>query len=241
MKRNYPCSQIALLQTSLVILNSMEMLLSRFTEHFTLYNADYVIAQRQRVTDAFQMIGLNTQTDKKESTQTLTQIANTAIKAIDSIITTIGIAQKINPERATLIISNLALSRLISQKNKSAKQLLSGVLNTYINTLPEYKAELIEKGVGESKLTELENLATQYIETATSQTINKGQSVKLTVEQQQELNDLYAEIMDVCRLGKRIFKDEPEKLALFNFSAIADRYKSTRQKKTEPTTETSAV
>jgi len=233
MKCDYNVSQIALLQTILVILDSMKNLLSRFTEHFTNYNTTFVDALITRVENDRQLIGINTQNTQKESTQTLVQLGDQGLDLLTNMIVLIEVAYAKNPERGNLIISNLGLSKLKNQTSKYSKQLLTDVFNTFIHSIADYKTEIIAQGVNENKINALATLANQYIQAATVQVINKGQSVKLTLEQQQELNDLYAEIMAICKLGKNIFKGEPQKRALFNFTAIARRYKGTRQKKTE--------
>jgi len=233
MKCDYNVSQIALLQTILVILDSVKNLLSRFTEHFTNYNEAFVDAFITRVQNDKQLIGLNTQNTQKESTQSLIQLGDQGVDLLNNMRVLIEVAYKKTPDRRDLIISNLGLTKLKNQTNKYSKHLLSSVFNTFIHTIPDYKTEIIAQGVNENKINALTTLADQYIQAATTQVINKGQSVKLTTEQQLELNDLYAEIMAICKLGQNIFKDEPEKQALFNFTAIARRYKGTRQKKTD--------
>ena len=104
--------------------------------------------------------------------------------------------------------------------NHNQESLINLLMQLRQNLTDELKAEITTKGIAAGLLDDLVAAAESIKAADVKQEALKSGTVGNNVEAITELNAIYAEIMAICKVAQKVFKDQPAIKAAFSFAKV---------------------
>lgn len=191
-----------------------------------------------RITAAFSKnIGADTLWQLKEATATVEGTLSAAHRGLMDLKVEVEVGFRKNPTRMNALLTELGLNKLTA-KNSKQSSYVDLLFTLKSNLTPAVKAELVEAGANPAAIDTLLQQATQLIASNDEQEalkVNRKNVNKVNVE---ELNDIYDEVISVCKLVGTYFVGNKELLEQFSFNSAlkAQGYVPSPKKDTAPKT-----
>ncbi len=129
---------------------------------------------------------------------------------------------KKTPERRNEILTELGFNLYTDIKKNGNQQELVGLLYQFkTNMTEDLKKELIEKGISPTRIEAIIKHADFLHSANVLQEANKSARKVQTVTSVAELNDLYSDIISICKIAKPLYSNQPHKKDLFSFNKIS--------------------
>lgn len=142
---------------------------------------------------------------------------------------------KKNKARLGELIDLLGYKTNWTKANKGNQNALLELLHTFNNHADSsLYGELTAHQVAAVHIDKMKEFAQMMNEANVTQESLKSASPTLTAETNTALNDIYDKVMDICSAGKIIFRDDPVKKALFNFTKLTAQQVAPAKTKTQP-------
>lgn len=173
---------------------------------------------KTKITAAFDTnIGVDILSQIKEATATVNGTLTTAHRGIMDLKVEIEVGFKKNPTRMDALLTQLGFNKL-AQKNTTQSNYVDMLFTLKSNLTPAVKAELVQAGANPVAIDALLLQATQLInanEVQESLKVNRKSVNAVNVE---ELNDIYDEVISICKLVSTYFVGNKELAEQFNFT-----------------------
>jgi len=122
------------------------------------------------------------------------------------------------------ILKELGLTTKLTQAKKGSQEALSAVLLTFRRGMNEQlKERIVDKGTNPALIERIIGYTDQVIDKNTRQEQLKLQTTNISDEARVALNELYSEIIGICKIASRYYVDEPAKKNNFTFSQVIKR------------------
>lgn len=222
--RKYRCSDVDMLVVSNVVLEN-------FTQH-----KDQLVAKRKtwadpfadqlknKIGNALDILGINTKT---EQTTTTRRLVTRQTQALDHL-TTFKIQAEVDfeddPDTMTLIEDGLGFSKLYSSaKSGSQEALIELLTNFKTNMTPELRQKIEAAGTDGAIIDELIGMRDEINDMNIKQETLKGSTPKKTALNIKEMNEIYKQVIGICKIAPRLLPDVPTAAEDFSFSRILSR------------------
>jgi hypothetical protein len=222
--RKYRCSDVDMLVVSNVVLEN-------FTQH-----KDQLVAKRKtwkdpfadqlknKIGNALDILGINTKT---EQTATTRQLVTRQTQALDHL-TTFKIQAEVDfeddPDTMTLIEDGLGFSKQYSSaKSGSQEALIELLTNFKTNMTPELRKKIEAAGTDGAIIDELIGMRDEINDMNIKQETLKGSTPKKTALNIEEMNEIYKQVIGICKIAPRLLPDVPTAAEDFSFSRILNR------------------
>lgn len=191
---------------------------------------------KTKITAAFDTnIGVDILSQIKEATATVNSTLTTAHRGIMDLKVEIEVGFKKNPIRMDALLTQLGFNKL-AQKNTTQANYVGMLFTLKSNLTPAVKTELVQAGANPAAIDTLLQQATLLInanEVQESLKVNRKSVNTVNIE---ELNDIYDEVISICKLASTYFVGNKELTEQFNFTHAlkAQGYVPTAKKATPP-------
>jgi len=237
MKRIFPGSHMAVNEATKAVITLIRPVISTLSEYNTICTPEMLDEIETTNQQVQSLIGTDWKGELKEANLSIQDVGPKVVEKISDLKMLMDVSYRNDINQKNYIQSILN----IKGKLPSSKKEIWDVTNSIAESLPQFKDELVQKGVNTKQIDDLIELAQQYISSIASQTVNKSKSVKLTSDQTDSLNKMYLDVVGLCKVAKVAFKNDPEKQKLFNYTAIIRSFSRPRTKKSDGTTDIPVV
>jgi len=237
MKKKYSYAHLIMLQASMVVVVNLNGRIAAFTARRATLTPEYIAALTQRIEAGLKLVAADTLFDQKNATLLVDQVM---LQVKDLLLDfRAGIKANFRKDKARInfMMQSLGFEKYYDAVEKKSQEATVGLLFTFNENIPQFKQEIIDKGTNPQLITDICDHAKTLQNADITQESLKGVSKILTETQQQELNDIYDEVMSICTDGKFIFRNDPAQKELFSFDRIVSRLTKPAPDKTEPTGE----
>jgi hypothetical protein len=112
-------------------------------------------------------------------------------------------------------------SYLKAAQNKDQEALINLLFQFKKNAIPKLQAEIIAKGMSKTLMANIIGYADTLKSADISQENFKGSKKVITEEAVTEFNAIYNEVLSICKIGAKIFKNKGIVKEQFSFSKVS--------------------
>jgi hypothetical protein len=165
--------------------------------------------------------GSSSREELQEQTNLVNELTEKAKDDLEMVKTQIERGFRNDLKEQQSIIQQLGFRAYWSKASRNNQSEMIGLLLTFSSHLDEaMRTKLEQHQVNPGRLTNIMGYADTLNQANITQESLKGSSKLDTKESISALNDAYAQAMDICAIGKSLFKHEPVKRELFVFSKL---------------------
>ncbi len=187
-----------------------------------------------------EQLGVNSNVEMRRATQEADIVRNKAINALRLLREELKISLRNEPAKRDEFLKQLGYSNNgISVRQKDVLEHLHLIK---MHMTDELTTELKSKGIDATMLSSIVTYADNMRESYTLQKNTKGLRKEITQESVEELNSLYVEVSDICRLIRVHYPEDKKWKEKFCYQSILNNLKtasSTSQNTPAPSSDTS--
>lgn len=234
--RLYPGKDVEMLNRASVIIASAIEHQDELAFVNTRFTADYFDDLAERVGNAMaNIIGIDKAATMRTSTAALKALQKSALENLSMLQAQIKLLPATSKERKEEILTLLGFHQHYRNAARGDQDQLIQLLyriNTYlphiVSIVPEdptsLRTELEGKGIPSSLITALNTITEQVRNANTTQEGKKDDRKELTAEALEEMNGIYNEIITLCKLAQKAFKDNPARKDRFVFKKVQAKH-----------------
>ena len=220
--RKYTCKDVDMLMASKTIAESFRANISDLSAIRSNWTEQYALDLIARIDAAFaNSLGTDAKKDLRGATATLFSIQVPAKRDLAFVKLTINEEFAKNPSRRDEILNTLGFAFYGSKGTKANQEELVQLLVTFKTNLTDpIRQELMAAGVNEALITRILGYAETYRQANILQESLKGSTKAITSDVLDTFNQIYHEIIVICKTGSKYYRSEPVKRERFNFARI---------------------
>lgn len=181
-------------------------------------------------------LGLDKKQTQKIATSTLYEISTNAIRDVSFLKKQIEV--DFDKKTCLKIFDAIGMPNSLEIINKGSQEELIQLLFSLKKGLtPKLKAEIVAKGTNPVLIDKLIQYADSLKDAEISQSVLKSTTKVISEEAVVAFNDIYSEIIGICKIASTIYQDNSAKKQLFVFSNYVPRKVATKTKTDEPMVE----
>lgn len=198
----------------------------------TTWTPEYVTAFLTKIDDAFESyLGLDKLKQLREATKQVTAIQKPAMNDISFIKTQIDIDFGAD---AVEIEKSLGFATSLRAAQKGDQEALIQLLFAFKKGMTEeLKTEMTTKGTNPILIERIVGYATQLSDANVNQESLKETTKVLSEEAIMVLNNIFDEVMGICKIASLYYKNDPTKKEQFTYSKIIANMNVARKKEEE--------
>jgi hypothetical protein len=231
LRPNYPFSHDDMMTASFVISGSFIERNKVFVTLFNGWTEEYGVDLRGRILNGMQSyLGEAHKQAQKDASGVVAQLQESALEALS--LSKILI-ERFSPTKDK-VLAELGYEEAWIEASVSKDQTaLSKLLFAYTRNLPKHLGMLVKIGVDEKRLTAPMDYSLKFIYADDKQEQLKGDVIKNREKVQEFYNAIYTEMMDICMVAQRFYKDDPVTRDKFTFSKVVEQMNATPRKEEE--------
>jgi hypothetical protein len=219
--RTYPGKDVEMLTTGSVIVESAIANQDKLVPRRNIWAPPYFSNLGKRIDSAFQNhLGIDSAKDLRQSTQVLLGIQKQGLKNLAIVKIQIDEDFKKDPARRTEILKQLGFTNYLKDAQRKDQEALINLLYMFKQNLPGLRAEIEAKGTDKASLDTIVGYADTLKNANISQETFKGGKKTITAEAVTEFNDIYDELISICKIAAKFFMEEPHLKDQFTYSKV---------------------
>lgn len=222
MRRTFKYKTLPMLIASLTVADHFETEKEAFVNEMPGWADPFIDTFRagiQLILETY--FGIRSKESLQDQTQLVNELTQKAKYELDMVKTQIERGFRQEPLAKETLLSRLGYDLYWSQASNNNQEMMISLLLTFANHMDEaLKSQLLEKQVNAVRVENILGYADQLNQANITQESLKGTSKLATNEAVAELNETYAQAMDICAIGKILFRHDPLKRELFVFSKL---------------------
>jgi hypothetical protein len=207
VKRKYNCKDSEMLIGASVITDSGLQNVQQLEEADTSYNTKAITALHNNIDTAIRdILGADNAAALRQKSIDLTAKHEEALQNLS--LTKVLIENKYSktPVRRDELLTNLGFTPFYKSAAKGTQEAMGHLLSRFDFSLtPILETELLAQGLPPARIKALRALAAVYTTTNVQQEGTKNNRSILTDDNINTLNDLYDQIIALCKMGQRVF------------------------------------
>lgn len=178
---------------------------------------------QKRIDHAIQTnLGFDSAKDLREATLAIHKIQKEAVRDLAQFKVQFVEDFKKDPLRRNEVLTQLGFNLYTEVRAVGNQQEVVGLLYQFKTNMSEaLKKEIVDKGTSVTLIEGIIKYADFLHGANVTQEGHKGARKQHTKEAVTELNDLYSDIMSVCKIASKFYPDEPLLKELFSFNKIS--------------------
>jgi hypothetical protein len=183
------------------------------------FAAPFFATVKTRIDDALlNIIGMRTAESLVQSTIAMLQIRQNALNDLSFFFTNLEEDYKDNKDLLRIRLATLGFEEHYTQAFMKQSPLIQLLFKFKLNMSATLKAEIESKGMDLTLIPRIISYADALNTAEDVQESLKGGRPVLTADKLAELNAIYGQAITVARISNKIFKNDPARKQLFNFS-----------------------
>jgi hypothetical protein len=223
VERSYSIKDADLLLTASTVVENAILEKELLQKERTVWQDPFFDDIRKRIDHAVQTnLGYDSAKHLRKATLNINSIQAEAVTNLAICKVQIQEDFKKTPERRNEILAELGFNLYTDIKKNGNQQELVGLLYQFKTNLTEdLKKELVEKGISATRIEAIITHADFLHGANVLQEANKSARKIQTVTSVAELNDLYDDIISICKIAKKFYTNQAHKRELFSFAKIS--------------------
>lgn len=232
-QRNYSVKDEVMLMACKTIVKNMSINLSDLSLVRSNWTEDYVAGLDTKIDTAMNdFLGLDKQKDLRAATDQVEDILKPAIRNLGFLKTQIEVDMG---KDAKEILRGLGYSKPLNALDQEG--LITLLYAFKKGMTDDLKAQMVAKGTNPALIDETIGYAEALQQANLTQEVLKGSSRELSLEAAAAFNDIYTEVIGICKIASRIYHDDPVKKSQFTFNKVVARMGANNKKEEEPVAE----
>lgn len=182
----------------------------------------FFYSTKARVDEATRtFLGLDSAKELRQATQAVYAIQRQAIAVLSELKVQISADFNKDKLRRDEILNQLGFASFYSKSRKYEQEALISLLYQFNANLTEgLRAEIADKGTELATLDAILGFADILKTANVGQEVLKGQRKSMTAHMTEELNGIYNEMIGICVVASRLYKDNPGMKQRFSFKKV---------------------
>jgi hypothetical protein len=225
MQRNYNTKDVDMLVTASTILESAITNKAFLQSKRSTWADPFFDDLKAKTDNAVQTyLGVDSAKDLRQATQALTGIQKQAIKDLAEAKVQISEDFKSNKTERDEILKQLGFTTYHKDAQKGDQEGLINLLFQFkTNLTPALKNKIIAKGTAQILLDTITGYADTLKNADVSQESYKGSKKTITAAALKEFNEIYDNIISICKIAGKFYKDQPALQDQFSYSKVAKK------------------
>lgn len=231
--RNYKYKDVEMLMAAETIVQSLSDNLVELSVARTNWDEAYVTATATQIDNAIEnYLGKDAKLDLRKATAQVTAVQAPALRDLSFLKRQIEVDFGAG---AAAMLKNLGFTTYLASARKGNQESLIELLYAYKQGLTaEIRAQIIANGTSEALLDRIVGYADQLKAANISQETLKATTKEVTEEAIAVFNDIYKEVIGICKIASSYYKDDKLKKEQFTFSKVVARMSAARKVAEEP-------
>jgi oligoendopeptidase F len=176
---------------------------------------------KKRIDAAFQNhLGIDSAKDLRQSTQVLLGIQKQALKDLALVKVQIDEDFKKEITRRIEILKQLGFTTYLKDAQRKDQEAMINLLYMFKQNLPGLRAEIEAKGTDKASLDNIVGYADTLKNANVTQETFKGGKKAITAEAVTEFNEIYDELIKICKIAAKFLAEEPALKDQFTYSKV---------------------
>jgi hypothetical protein len=237
MKQKFNYRALPMLIAALTVADNFDSEKEVFIEEIPSWNDPFIADFRAAVQQIMEeYYGISSKEELQHQTQVVNELEEVARTNLAMVKTQIERGFRSNPERGKWMLAKLGYKEYWPKASNRSQTMLIGLLLAFRNNLDDLlRAELEQAQVNMSRLDNILMYSNTLHQANITQESLKGSSKIKTEEAVIALNDVYARAIDICAIGKQLFRKDKLKKDLFVFSKLVKQQGTASNKSTAET------
>lgn len=231
-QRTYSVKNVEMLLAAQTITQSLSANLNELATARSNWTAAYVSQLTDKIDDALEnYLGIDKKKDLREATAVLNEIQTPAMRDLSFLKTQIEVDFGTD---AAEITKTLGYDKNLFEVQKGSQEALIQLLYTFkTNMTPNLKNQIVQKGTNPTLINNITGYADTLRQANTTQESLKETTKELSQETTTLFNEIYQEIIGICKIAANFYQSDPIKKQQFTFSKVVANMKAS-QKATTP-------
>ena len=219
VNRNYNFKDVDMLLASKTIAETLKLNLADLSMARSTWTEEYTTQLSTKIDDAIDnYLGLDKKKELRDTTANLAAIQNPAKRDLSFIKTQIEVDFG---KDAKEIIKALGFDKSLRSVQKGDQEALIELLYSFKKGLnASLKAQIIEKGTNTALLDRIIAYADQMKQTNVTQETLKETTKALSEEALKAFNEIYNEVIGICKIASNFYQFDPLKKEQFTFTKM---------------------
>lgn len=226
--RNYNFKDVDMLLASKTIVETLKANLTDLSIARSTWTEEYTNNLASKIDDAIEnYLGLDKKKELRETTANLASIQMPAMRDLSFIKTQIEVDFG---KDAKEILKALGFDKNLRAVQNRDQEALIELLYSFKKGLTEnLKTQIIEKGTNPELIDRIINYADQLKQTNVSQETLKETTKALSEEALQEFNDIYDEVIGICKIASVFYQFDALKKDQFTFTKVVNNMNAAKK------------
>jgi len=177
---------------------------------------------KARIDNAIQAnLGTDSGKSLRQSTQALYSVQTQAIKDLALVKVQLVEDFKKDPTRRSEILKQLGFTAYLLKARQKDQEALINLLYSFRQNISGLVAEIVAKGTDKKLLDNISGYADTLKNANVNQETFKGSKKTVTAAVITEFNDIYDDVISVCRIAAKFYSDKPAMKDQFSFSKVS--------------------
>jgi hypothetical protein len=218
-KRAFPWSYVNMMTASRVIAGSFRDNIPRLEILNNKWNPAYADNLILRIEDGFEKyLGMDPQREQVQATTNLNKLKE---EAMGDLKMTRRMIKVYNKTRARRLLKDLGFNSYYRSATRGDQEAFINLLYAFKDRMNDkLKGELMDSGIPSALIDRITSYPKEFMHANVTQEQAKEASAELTDEAVDFFNDIYREVIGICKIASLFYKDDPVKKDQFTFSKV---------------------
>ncbi|MEN8117843.1 MAG: hypothetical protein ABFS16_12730 [Bacteroidota bacterium] len=234
-QRAYRYKNIDMLMASQIITQSLSNQLADLSMVRSNWTPEYVTALQTRIVNAMETyLGLDKKKELRGATVLVTKLQAQALRELSFLKQQIEVDFS---SQAANIFKSLGYNSHLKAAQQNDQEALIQLLFAFKKGMTaKLKDDIAAKGTNPALIDRITGYATQLSDADTTQESLKETTKQITQEAQTEFNEIYNELIGVCKIASNYYRFDPLLKAQFTFSRVVANMNASKPKSEEEST-----
>lgn len=231
--RKYNFKDVDMILASKTITQSLSDNLSDLSIARTTWTSEYVTGLANKIDNAIDnYLGLDKKKELRDATSRLASLQAPAMRDLSFIKTQIEVDFG---KEGKKILKNIGFEKNLRSVQKGDQESLIQLLYAFKKGMTdEVKTQITEKGTNPALIERIIGYASNLMEANVSQETSKVTTKEVTEEAVRIFNDIYDEIVGICKIAASYYNYEPLKKEQFTFNKVVSNMNAAKKISEEP-------
>ena len=229
--RNYSCKDVDMLVTSKTIIESFKLNLTELSSVRSNWTEEYSNNITAKIDDAIEnYLGLDKKKELRNATAHLSSIQIPAIRDLSFFKKQLQVDFADSKKKLKEMLKNLGYEKNFRNVQQSDQEALIELLYTFKKGMKDsLKSEIVAKGTNPELIDRIINFADQIKQANVSQETQKEISKAVSEEAKNAFNEIYDEIIGICKIASSFYQYDNLKKELFTFRKVLSNMNASRK------------
>jgi len=237
INRKYNCKAVDMLMTAKTINKSFISYLKDLSVIRTDWNEIYANGLMAKIDEAIEtQLGLDAKKSLREASASVNSIQKPAKNDLASFKVQVDVDFKKEPERKEEIFKTLGFTKNLREVQKSNNQAIIQLLYTFKTNMTDVlRIEITSKGMNPTLIDNIISYADTFKTANIVQENSKGTTKVITQDVVGSFNDIYDEVIGICKKASLFYKNDDLKKEQFTFNKVLTHVRTSHRNGEKPT------